>query len=392
MKFIILTDYFHPVIKSGAIIVGDLSDELINQGHNVSIVTFVNDQDEECKVSFDNNLQIIRIRTRSRSYGMLGRLWSEQRYSKKIIKNLNKLNFFSYDAIICYSPSIFYGLAIKWLKTRNNVKAYLVIRDIFPKWALDSNLIRKGFFYYYLKTIEKKLYSNIDIIGIEAKSDLEYFENYQFEKPFKLEVLRNWGSAQETKNVNFTHTFLDDSMVNIVYGGNIGSAQDLLSLINIIDHSILEERAFLTIMGSGNQYDAIKEIIRRKKLKNIILMPLVEKNEYTSIMSNADIGLVSLGSQMLSNNYPLKMIGYMQLGKPILASVNKNNEIFNLINENNIGFVSEASNQKDFNNNLNTLITNKNNIRRKQGQNGIALFNDKFTAKFATSQICSHFI
>jgi glycosyltransferase involved in cell wall biosynthesis len=392
MNFVILTDYFQPIIKSGSIIIGDLSEELINQGHKVSIVTFVNVQDEECKVSLDNNLQIIRIRCRSRSYGMLGRLWAEQRYSKKIIKNLIKLNFFSYDAIICYSPSIFYGPAIKWLKTRNNVKAYLVIRDIFPKWALDSNLIRKGVFYYYLKTIEKKLYSNSDIIGIEAKSDLDYFINYQSEKSFKVEVLSNWGSEQEIKNVNFPHTFLDDTMVNIVYGGNISSAQNLLSLIDMIDHTILEERAFLTIMGSGNQFDAIKEIIRRKKLKNIILMPLVEKDQYISIMSNADIGLVSLGSQMRSNNYPLKMIGYMQLGKPILASVNKNNEIFNLINENKIGFVSEASNQKEFNNNLNLLITNNDNIRRKQGQNGIKLFNDKYTAKVATSQICSHFI
>ena len=79
MNFVILTDYFQPIIKSGSIIIGDLSEELINQGHKVSIVTFVNVQDEECKVSLDNNLQIIRIRCRSRSYGMLGRLWAEQR-------------------------------------------------------------------------------------------------------------------------------------------------------------------------------------------------------------------------------------------------------------------------------------------------------------------------
>ena len=30
---------------------------------------------------------------------------------------------------------------------------------------------------------------------------------------------------------------------------------------------------------------------------------------------------------MTSHNYPLKTIGYMQLSKPILASLNKNNEI-----------------------------------------------------------------
>jgi len=391
MNFILLTDYFYPIIKSGAIIVGDLADELIKQGHNVTVVTFVNNQNNPCKVSFHNNLKIISIRSRARSYGMLGRLCAEIRYSKKIIKHLSKLNLYSYDGIICYSPSIFYGQSIKWLKAQNNAKAYLIIRDIFPKWAFDSGLIKKGVFYNYLKGIEQNLYFNVDIIGIEAKSDMPYFENYDYEKSCTLEVLNNWGSAQETKKVNYPYTFLDKTKVNIVYGGNIGSAQNLLSLINMIDHSILEKRACLTILGSGNQFDAIKETIGRKKLHNIILLPLVEREQYFSIISNADIGLVSLSSKMLSNNYPLKMIGYMQLGKPILAAVNKNNEIFNLINDNNIGYVSVANNQKDFNKNLNMMITN-NDMRKKQGQNGSKLFNDKFTVKVAALQVFRHFV
>ena len=40
MHFLILTDYYHPIIKSGAIIVGDLTTELINNGHYVTIITF----------------------------------------------------------------------------------------------------------------------------------------------------------------------------------------------------------------------------------------------------------------------------------------------------------------------------------------------------------------
>ena len=81
----------------------------------------------------------------------------------------------------------------------------------------------------------------------------------------------------------------------------------------------------------------------------------------------------------------------MQLGLPILASVNKDNEIFDLINQNNIGFVSDANNKKEFNQNLNTMVTSID-IRKKQGQNGKRLFNEKFTSEVAAAQICSHFI
>jgi O26-antigen biosynthesis N-acetyl-L-fucosamine transferase len=391
MHFILLTDYFLPIIKSGSIIVSDLSGELVRLGHKVTIVTFVNIQDEECKISNNNNLQIIRIRSRSRAYGLIGRLLAEQRYSQKIIKTLGNLKMDSYDGIICYSPSIFYGAAIKWLKTKNNLRAYLIIRDIFPKWALDAGLIKKGFFYNYLKNVEREFYKNVDIIGIEAESDIEYFKNYIDAKFPTLEVLNNWSSNKVANIISQKKPLLDLSKVNIVYGGNIGSPQNLLSLIKMLDHSILEDKAVLTIFGSGNQFKNIKETIKVEKLHNIFLIPLVDRNEFNWILSHADIGLVCLNHKLLSNNYPLKMINYMQLGLPILASVNKDNEIFDLINQNNIGFVSEANNKKEFNQNLNTMVTSID-IRKKQGQNGKRLFNEKFTSEVAAAQICSHFI
>ena len=34
MNFILLTDYYFPIIKSGSIIVGDLVNELSQQGHS----------------------------------------------------------------------------------------------------------------------------------------------------------------------------------------------------------------------------------------------------------------------------------------------------------------------------------------------------------------------
>ena len=145
------------------------------------------------------------------------------------------------------------------------------------------------------------------------------------------------------------------------------------------------------LIGSGNQFKKIKGFIKDNNIKNITLLPTISRREYLSIMSEADIGLVSLGKNMESNNYPLKMIGYMQLGKPILASVNKGNEIIKMINENNIGLVSIASENEAFNKNLDTIITDCQ-LRVTKGLNALDLFNKKFTVKVATRQIIRHFI
>jgi O26-antigen biosynthesis N-acetyl-L-fucosamine transferase len=390
MNFILLTDYYYPSVKSGAIIVGDLTHELIQQGHQVTVVTFVNRQKKESQVTIEDKVKIIRIRTLTRSYGRLGRLLAERLYSSSIIKNIKCIENIDCDAVICYSPSIFYASAVRWLKTKYHSKAYLIIRDIFPKWALEAGLLKQGLLYKYFKFVEHDLYSSCNVIGIESKGDLEYFNNYGLDKSIKIEVLNSWGSIPHGINSNLSPNILDSSKVNIIYGGNMGDAQDLLSLINVIDYSLLGDRAVIVLIGSGNQYEKIKTSISRKKLTNVVLMPTLDRESYESIMSKADVGLVSLSNKMVSNNHPQKMRCYMKFSKPILASVNKNNEIIQMIIDNNIGLVSLASDEIEFNKNLDIMITNES-MRKEQGENALTLFINKFTVEVATRQIIKNF-
>ena len=64
MNFILLTDYYYPIVKSGSVIVGDLVNELSQQGHNLTIVTFSENQRKKCEITVENNLHIIRGKTR----------------------------------------------------------------------------------------------------------------------------------------------------------------------------------------------------------------------------------------------------------------------------------------------------------------------------------------
>ena len=89
------------------------------------------------------------------------------------------------------------------------------MRDIFPKWAIESGYLKKGLLYNYFKITEKNLYRSCNVIGIEAKSDLEYFENYGLNKSIKIEVLNNWGSVINPVDINSSQNVLDSKKVNI---------------------------------------------------------------------------------------------------------------------------------------------------------------------------------
>ena len=74
MKFILLSDYYEPIVKSGSIIVGDLVEELLKKGHEVTVITFVDKQNKVYRLSILGRLKIIRIRLLSRKFGRVGRL------------------------------------------------------------------------------------------------------------------------------------------------------------------------------------------------------------------------------------------------------------------------------------------------------------------------------
>ena len=388
MHLLLISDYYKPIIKSGAIIIEDLAIEFKNQGYEVTVVTFTDELKIKKSISYEDSINVIRIPTPLRKFGRVGRLLAECLYSTQIRlllrRELKKKNV---DGIICYSPSIFYGKALKKLKKSFKTEVYLIIRDIFPKWAVDAGIIKEGLLFLFFKKIESRLYSYSDYIGIESKQDLDYF--YKNSDKSKIKVLSNWASEEIEFSKDKPQNLSEDK-VKILYGGNIGDAQDLYSLIKSIDQDCLQGGELL-ILGAGNQSEDIKNLIKNKKLFDIRYLGEVPRNEYLQILNYCDIGLVSLNKELKSNNFPLKMMGYIQLGKPLLASVNKDNEIIDLINDYKIGEVSLAEDTESFNANLKKMIKDEK-LRKTYGSNALKLFKNKFTVSIAAKEILDNFI
>ena len=62
-----------------------------------------------------------------------------------------------------------------------------------------------------------------------------------------------------------------------------------------------------------------------------------------------------------------------------------------MIQENNIGLVSLATDIENFNNNLNEIIKSRSK-RKIQSQNALNLYDRKFTVEVAAFKISSHFL
>jgi len=344
MKILLVVDDYMPhSIKVAAKMMHELACEMIDQGHQVSVLTPQSQQEKGLEISFLDGVEVVSFKSGEiKNVSKVKRAINETllsfyawRYAKEYFLQ-NK-----FDYIVYYSPTIFFGLLVRRLKKLWGVKAYLVLRDIFPQWTIDNNILSENsLITKYFKFFEKINYDVADTIGVMSQKNMVWFKNY-YKTDKTIEVLYNWANITPVKNEDNRYRKklgLEDKVVYF-YGGNLGHAQDMMNLVRLAKNMRNEIKAHFVFVGAGDEYELIEESIKKEKLKNITLLPSVDQSEYKQMLAEFDMGLFTLNKYHKTHNFPGKLLGYMVQKLPILGSVNPDNDLKDLITDNDAGYI-----------------------------------------------------
>src|SRR5579884_1892546 len=164
MRILLLIDDYYPSTKSGPKLIHDLGVELTAQGHRVTIASPSGAIQRPVEVSVEDGMEVVRIKTgRLKGIDVIRRAWNEIWLSSTMWQRGKK--FFRRnpcDVIVFYSPTIFFGQLVRKLKSVWQCPSYLVLRDIFPKWAIDAGVMKKGLVYEYFRRKELQQYAAAD--------------------------------------------------------------------------------------------------------------------------------------------------------------------------------------------------------------------------------------
>lgn len=386
---IFVDDYLPSSTKVAAKMLSELANQYLASGHVVTV--FVPDS----KIQSSRNETIIN------GVNVVSFKNGEVKHPNKIKRAINELflsvnawlklrSYFKsnhHDLIVYYSPTIFFGPIVSYLKNLWNCDSYLILRDIFPSWAVEQGHIKKNslihsFFTYF----EIKNYQAASVIGLQSNKNKELFD-FRFHNQFKTECLYNWAEnvIPEIPNGFFRDQYNLKDKTIFFYGGNIGSAQDMLNLIRLATNMQKNKNAFFVFLGDGDEVDVIKNEVFRLKLDNTLVLPSVTQREYLNILSECDVGMFSLSKKHSNHNFPGKILSYIQQRKPILGSVNKGNDIINLFEVYNAGYILENGNDEQLFEAAELLLESIN--REILVNNAIKIIENEFSVKSAATKI-----
>lgn len=390
MRIALIADVYPPLRSSGAVQLRDLSREFSRQGHEMVAIVAAPELAEPWKLEAMDGVHVLRLKTpQTKDVSYIRRTVGEFLMPFALMRNFRRSPLVNskFDAIIWYSPTIFLGPIVRYLKRKSSCPSYLVIRDIFPQWALDMGLLSRGLPFWMFDQIAKFQYRSADIIGVQTAGNANFIKSAIPKTSCKIEVLQNWladsppkGCSIGVKNGDFAGRKI------FVYAGNMGVAQGMEKLMTLAYQLKSDEGIGFVFVGRGSEVSRLREEAAARQLTNVRFYDEIDPDEIAGLYEQSDIGVVCLDKRHKTHNIPGKFISYMMAGLPVLASINAGNDLSDLIRDRKVGRVSIDPDGSDLASLARELLADDD-VNTKMRQRCRALAEAQFSSRAAVTQI-----
>ena len=382
-------------------IYADLINEFRDRGDNIYVVSPIERRHKQ-PTSYTVNYGIHWLRVRTGNITKVGNIEKgistilvQQQFINAIKKYLSGVRF---DLVLYSTPPVTFERAIKYIKNKYPCVAYLLLKDIFPQNAVDMQMIKKkSLIWRYFRTKEKRLYNTSDYIGCMSPANVAYVLKHNPEiLENKIEVCPNsikpkpLSEFKTSDGARIRNKYsIPQKATLFVYGGNLGKPQGIQFLLKALEELKNIDNIFFLIVGSGVEYPTIKETINKNKYRNVSLLTFLPKDDYDSLLSVADVGLIFLDHRFTIPNFPSRLTAYMESATPVLAATDIHTDIKDVILESNCGMWIESTDVKGFARIVETMSSDAANLK-EMGLKGRQYLEKNYTVAQAYDIITRH--
>lgn len=294
------------------------------------------------------------------------------------------------DLVFTGTTPIFLLPIVCTLKQFKGFKWVLLVHDVFPENLVAAKIISSNnLIYKPLKVLFDRIYASADsviVIGADMKQLV-----YQKTGKNNISIVPNWIDADDiviqAKHDNDLLNQLgwhNSSDVIFQFFGNIGRVQGLDILIQAINLMKEIDNAKFIFIGNGAYVEELEKSINKLNRKNVIYYGGLEQSKMSTGLNACDISIVTLAEGMLGLGVPSKAYYTMAADKLIFAVMDKESEVYGMVNDNNIGWTVEPYNVQDIANKLDEAVIQ---VNTKHFNSSRQVLINKYSEKLAMQKI-----
>ena len=340
-----LCQFFFPEYNSSATLPYDTAKYLAANNFMVgALVGYPKEYSKLKRVKKKEDLDGIRIRRvkylQLSRVNKIGRLINYFSFTISALLHIRILK--KYESVIVYSNPPVLPIIPLIAKKRYGTKIVFVAYDVYPEVAYASNSLAKGSLIdKAMGKINQNLYKNADVVVCLTDEMQDFLIQHRSGLDrSRTKTIPNWAHEKKAKKESnaYKQFGYKENQFIISYFGNMGTCQDVDTMMEAARLLKEDDRFCFLIIGHGNKQELVKKTIANAGLQNVKVYDFLTGNPFEQAVAISSCCIVSLENGLIGTCAPSKYYSYLQGGKPILAVVEERSYIKKEIEEEKIGY------------------------------------------------------
>ena len=354
---LLLSLTYPPDNVSTAHLMGELSSDLVAQGHQVTVLTtmphYNRDGDAEesqpirpfwgplLRRSELDGAVVYHSPAISRSGGMIGRIFGWLIFH--IVSLIAGLIIpRRVDVILAPSPPLTIGLVSWLLGIWHRARFIYNVQELYPDIAVSLGVIKNRLLISLLYRLEQFVYATSGRVTVISEPMREVILAKRI-PPEKVIHIPNWVDTTDIDVLEKDNVFSREHGVHdyfvVGYAGNIGLAQNFDEFLHAAAMLRDEPGIRFMLIGEGVERPNIQRRIQEQELENVVLLPYQDYHLVPLIYASSDLSFVPLHGATATHALPSKVYRIMASGRAILAMAEVDSAIGRLVEEASAGIL-----------------------------------------------------
>ena len=240
--------------------------------------------------------------------------WNLRRVSRKLLCR-------HFDLVISCIPTVAAGVVGQSIATKLGIPLGLIVQDLSGFGAKQSGLPGGALISKIAVALESAVLKAANSIVVVSPAMRDVVLDSGVPTSKVLQIINYAARKIVTIDRNLARKSLgwaEDEFIAI-HAGNIGAKQDLEIVVEASKALGPNSKIKIYLVGHGNQEANLKRMC--EGLLNIAVIAAVADDQYSALLSAADLLLVNERSTQMEMSLPSKLTSYLYSQRPVLAAV-----------------------------------------------------------------------